>query len=600
MPYEQFADCLTQSAAISPNIIMELSTGLDIRSTTCDHNKYLIRITPQAMQENAVISMKIPLASGTSFFRLGQRRTEILPPNWSGNEENVSAADGAAIGCLLDSADRCVFAYACSAIQDMRVQYGAIAGTPIFVVIVEIAKMSQPIELLLIDSKEPLDQCMRFLSRWMIGGRDPYPIPEIARNPIFSTWYAFLQDVNEVELSPQLERIKSIGCSCIFLDDGWQDKGDGTEYGLGRWQPNLQHFPNLRSTIAHYSSQGISTVLWIAPLLIGKHSDAYAKFNHYDLISGEGFLSHTFILDPRRATIREYITNLLSATIQSYGAAGLKVDFIEQARAYQGKPLPNPEDNDIDDVSGAVMALFKQISESFQTNGIKTPLIECRQPYTTPLLAPYSNVVRVHDCPADAISNRVRIIDERLTAAGRVVHSDMLMWDTETSIQACAEQIMSVFFSVPQISVRPDLLNGAQTKVCSHLLSLWKANRDTILSEEFHPHAQELNYPLVTSYRGDKQITGLYMTGIIVDIDLERTSEIVVLNSTYSHKIYVRVHPRNTPSRLFAKAYQPDGTLDSYIPRNVSCRKEEDCRILDFSVPPFGTLKITTTKFRDK
>ena len=57
--------------------------------------------------------------------------------------------------------------------------------------------------------------------------------------------------------------------------------------------------------------------------------------------------------------------------------------------------------------------MLERIKTMLIENCGQVPVVEFRQPYSSPVIAPYSNIVRASDCPADALTNRIRTIDER-------------------------------------------------------------------------------------------------------------------------------------------------------------------------------------------
>jgi alpha-galactosidase len=70
-----------------------------------------------------------------------------------------------------------------------------------------------------------------------------------------------------------------------------------------------------------------------------------------------------------------------------------------------------------------------------------------------PYMRKYGNLFRVGDCPNNAITNRVGVMDLRLLSGKTAVHSDMIMWSTEDTTENAALQLINVLFGVPQFSM---------------------------------------------------------------------------------------------------------------------------------------------------
>ena len=185
--------------------------------------------------------------------------------------------------------------------------------------------------------------------------------------------------------------------------------------------------------------------------------------------------------------------------------------------------------------------MLEQVRSALVETCEQTPIVEFRQPYSSPAIAPYSNVVRASDCPADATTNRIRIVDERMVAVNRVVHGDMLLWDTAAGAQACAEQLLSSFFAVPQISVEPTAMAAEQFETCRFLLDLWKRYREVILRGTLRPVSVTGGYPLIHAYREDIQLSAVYAPGLIVTADTAEVTRIVVLNVSHEDSVTLRI-----------------------------------------------------------
>ena len=509
-----------------------------------DDDRHVFECRASKPGEKAVIAISRPLGNISMFWKVGMRSGEPpMPADWSGKIP-VSLANSAPMGCLLDGSDRNVLSYAYSFAEgEVDMRYGVDEEHALFTIVLEIERMPTGSRLLLIEGNERIEDVVKELATWIDPGRDSFPVAVEAAEPVFSTWYAYLQRVSELDLAEQTKKIADLGCKSVFIDDGWQEFGHGRGYeGCGDWIADASKFPDMAATVKRFRQAGLSTVLWIAPLLLGRQSNIFPELAKYAPIYNGDFGSHYYVLDPRRRTVRDHITSVCHRLVGDYGISGLKIDFLDTARVYQGVALENPEPGDIADVGEAMRLMLDQIRSTLIDTCEQTPIVEFRQPYSSPAIAPYSNVVRASDCPSDCVTNRIRIIDERMLAVNRIVHGDMLLWDTsDPSPTACAEQLMGSFFGVPQISVRPMEMSSEQFDTCRFLLRVWGKYRDVILNGRLHPVSVSGGYPLIHMYRDDIQLSGVYGPNLIVDVDYSVVRRIVVLNASHEDSITLRI-----------------------------------------------------------
>ena len=68
--------------------------------------------------------------------------------------------------------------------------------------------------------------------------------PDAAFDPLYSTWYAYLLDVNAGELEKEALLAAALGMKTMILDDGWQKVDSRAFYSAtGDWLPVASRFP---------------------------------------------------------------------------------------------------------------------------------------------------------------------------------------------------------------------------------------------------------------------------------------------------------------------------------------------------------------------
>lgn len=493
------------------------------------------------------IVLEAPLGNATAFWHPGFDPGECLPADWKGRE-GFSAVRSAPIGVLCEANGQSDFAFAFDCLtQEGELEFGASEEAKTFVVRLGIsgglAAARSVVRLAVITPKIGYEQAIRELSVILHDGITGKASSDIALEPVYSTWYAYSQQITHEIIMGNAGPARGIGCKSVFIDDGWQKFGDGRWYaGCGDWVPDTAKFPNLRGTVAELSDAGLETVMWVAPFLVGEQSAAYAALAPYATHYAEGL--RTWVLDPRHREVREHLVAVCTRLMVDYALDGLKIDFLNNVMSYAG----TPSTGDVADVGDAMTLVLREISDAVDA-ARPGALIEFRQPYISPAVAPFADVIRANDCPADADQNRRSTLNLRMLAIDQTVHSDPVMWDPTAPVETVSRQLLNIFFSVPQISMPLDLLPEAHTVRATELLAEWRSLREVLLGGELRVGLPNEGYPVVSARLGSTLVVAAYQPRQL-ELDLEGISELVILNSTGSQALpYAGAATRSGTSR---------------------------------------------------
>ncbi len=355
----------------------------------------------------------------------------------------------------------------------------------------------------------------------------PAEIPDAARNPLYSFWYSFHQATIAKDVEDECARAKELGIDTVIVDDGWQTEDGSRGYGYcGDWEPAAGKIPDMKAHVANVHKLGMKYVLWFSVPFVGFHSKHWEKFKDKMLCLRED--QSTGILDPRYPDVRQYLIDTYVHALKEWDLDGFKLDFFCDFKA-DPVPAPTPE-MDYVLVEPAVIRLMNDIIKAL--NAVKPGLlIELRQAYIGPVMRTFGNMFRVGDCPDDALSNRVGVIDLRLLSGSTPVHSDMLMWHKDEKPEAAALQILSVIFSVVQISVKLSDISEQHRKLLCFWLEFIKSHRDLLLDTPLEVESPQHFYPVVKARKDGRAVIAVYDSRHIVKID-ERMNEIWLLNAT--------------------------------------------------------------------
>ena len=241
------------------------------------------------------------------------------------------------------------------------------------------------------------------------------------------------------------------------------------------------------------------------------------------------------VLDPRYPEVREYLTDIYEKAVKEWDIDGLKLDFINNMQLTEASSAP---DNNMDYVSleDAICALLAEIKE--RLTALKSDiLIEFRQPYTGPVMRRYGNMLRVADCPQDAVKNRAGVVDLRLLAHKTAVHSDMLMWNYDDTPESAALQLINAIFSVPQVSVLIEKLCEEQRKMLEFYLRFWKENKHCLIDGKLSAENPESCYSLITSEIENKIIAASYIKNVM---NIKKAyNEIIFINGSWDDELFI-------------------------------------------------------------
>lgn len=392
---------------------------------------------------------------------------------------------------------------------------------------------------LLIDTREsPYYEALDHVQHWWrsMPGCAPRAVPQRARLPMYSTWYSFHQNVEPAAVLEQCRIARELGCEAVIVDDGWQTSDDRRGYAYsGDWEP--RRIPEMRRFVDDVHDLGMQFMLWYALPFVGIHTRAYERFQGKLLTQLESL--HAGVLDPRYPEVREYLVSTLERAMLDWGLDGFKIDFVDE---FAMRGLHPPELKPGMDFLSVPEAAHHLLETAFdRLLAIRSDLmVEFRQEYIGPMMRRFGNMFRAGDCPNDALTNRLRTLDIRLLCGETACHSDMFMWHPGDSVESAALQVLSVLFSVPQVSVRLDRLPAAHREMLRFWLGFWRAHRDVLLDGKLEPMHPEAMYPAVTARTGHKCVVALY-ADMVAQPGLNVPAQLFLVNATAGSRVVLQL-----------------------------------------------------------
>lgn len=367
-------------------------------------------------------------------------------------------------------------------------------------------------------------------------GITPMEVPDVAKRPMYSSWYSYHQIIHADELEKECTLAQKIGFHSIIVDDGWQtgDQNRGYAY-CGDWDVCCEKIPNMNEHVAGIHDLGMNYLLWFSVPFVGKKSHNWERFCNKMLYYDDDLQAG--VLDPRYPDVREFLVETYRNAVINYNLDGLKLDFVDQFVEKEGMP-PYNSNMDYTSLQDAVDRLMKTVAGTLKKINPDI-MLEFRQYYIGPNIRQYGNIFRVDDCPGSAIRNRVGIIDLRLLSGCGAVHSDMLMWHTEEAPEEIAIQMISCLFGTVQVSVLLENLSDKQRETVSFWVHFMDSNRQLLLDTPIQAMEPHNLYPEVRVEGSGECLTALYSQKRITEYIPDK--RLTIVNGTKDSAVHIKI-----------------------------------------------------------
>lgn len=363
----------------------------------------------------------------------------------------------------------------------------------------------------------------------------PSHTPELAKVPVYSTWYNFHQDLDTTILLEECIKAKDIGCELIILDDGWQtnDNNRGYDY-TGDWRS--ERIPAMADFVKEVHATGMKIALWYSVPFCGKHSEAYKRFKGKFLTEEHRWAP---VFDPRYPEVRAYLIDLYKNALIDWNLDGFKLDFIDEFKTYKNTELTMENGRDFSSVNEAVDRLMTDVINTLQT--IKPDcVIEFRQKYVGPAMRKYGNMFRAFDCPGDAVMNRIRIADLRMMSGTTATHADMFTYHPDEALEQKSLQLINSLFGVPQLSIKLFEATPEETNMLRFYTQYWNENKRTLLEGNITPYNPLSNYPIIKAVSSELTVIGVYDKQVVPF--KEDTIKVDIINGCLGNGVVLESH----------------------------------------------------------
>ncbi len=369
------------------------------------------------------------------------------------------------------------------------------------------------------------EDAIRKVTAWWEKKYQPMNVPAEAQQPLYSCWYSFHQQTIASEIEEECERAEGMGMKVVIVDDGWQTGDNNRGYAYcGDWQICEEKIPDMRAHVAKVHDIGMKYMLWYSVPFIGRYSEAAKLFEGKTL----AYLDHmgAYTVDPRYPEVREYLIGIYVKALKEWDLDGFKLDFIDSFNMEKDTPAFR-EGMDYSVLEDAVRALMIGVRDAL--TAIKPDiLIEFRQTYIGPAMREFGNMLRVGDCPNTTSTNRIGMVDLRLTSGNTAVHSDMLMWNSDDKVENAVMQIQNVLFCTVQVSVRLDKVHPDHVKAVRFWTQFMQDELDILQNAPIYAESPQMLYPVVYTKKDGRAVIASYAPAQVVKVDGDVTEGYVI------------------------------------------------------------------------
>ena len=479
-------------------------------------------------------------------------RCQLWPVEWGGSWNESELAFRAPVAAAYNEQDGNKATVACSeALRRVRYRLAVdsvkcrLNGNFEFFTVPEAPMREYEVKILLDRRDVFWGDAVREASEWIsrTANLNPADVPDAAFDPLYSSWYAFWQDVHAPVIEKEAALAAQLGMKTAILDDGWQKEKSRTYYSAtGDWMPVASRFPDMKAHVAAVHKAGLKYMLWLSVPYVGDESAAWGRFKDKCLFITKDGVGR---LDPRFPEVREYLIGTYERVVGEWGFDGVKLDFIDEFNL-RGKTDPaiaqDYAGRDIRSLPEAVDRLMKDVVVHLKAIRPDV-LIEFRQQYMGPAVRQYGNMIRATDCPADLAANRRRVADLRLTSGATAVHSDMLVWSADETPENAARSVLSAIFGVVQYSMVLQTVPEPHREMMRHWISFSQQHKRALLKGGFRPHHPEQQYPWIEAWDGEEHVVAAYSENLVLPVAVAGKT-VYALNASQSPSLVLDVKGR--------------------------------------------------------
>jgi len=310
------------------------------------------------------------------------------------------------------------------------------------------------------------------------------PIGQWAFNPMWHSWYAHADKIDEPQIRDDARRARELGATTIELDAGWNMPRE-VKYGFvneGDYVFDSGRFPDAKGMIDAMHAAGQRVILHVAPLVMGRNSKAWAKMKDCMIVVNGKPDGH---MDPRLKKVHDYLLASWEYMFTEYGIDGLWYDFL------QIPPRADPPAAGREVVSPDLHIAYTQLMQALYHKALAlnpNAVIILRRASANLNAKTFCTHVWPMDTPQDYNMNRRDIVYMKTFGPGVLTHACCTSWAISESDVNVARQMASIVLAgVPAFSVKLAESPASHNAIVKAWLSFYEQNKRDLVCDQMVP-----------------------------------------------------------------------------------------------------------------
>lgn len=386
----------------------------------------------------------------------------------------------------------------------------------------------------------------------------PADAGEWALNPMWHSWYAHGDLIDEAQIRDDARRAHDLGVKTIEIDAGWNIP-PGIPYAFeneGDYKFDPQRFPDPLEMIESMHSSGQRLVLHVAPLLMGKNAKAWEKMKDCMISVGGVADPH---LDPRLKKVHDYLLDAWEQLFTKYKVDGLWYDFLEIP---DNADAPKPGMDIISaDLNTAYTLLLQELYR--KATGLNpNAVIILRRPSANLNAKTYCTHLWPMDTPQDYNMNRRDVIYLKTLGPGVLTHACCTSWPiSESSVNVARQMASIVMAGVPAFSVKLAESPAEHDAIIKAWLGFYESSRQDLVNGEMTPLLPTPPSAAIRIENGKQAFFGFFeaLPGL-TQVSSKEINKITIINA-FSNRTVTRLE--KVEGEWLAKVYGQDWKLVS-------------------------------------
>lgn len=217
----------------------------------------LINQLTQGTPETLRVQLRLPSCGAFSIWNPSCGFNRALWPEWKKNHYDSRISVGAPVQTVIGMDGKNILTVAVADVKT-PIQIGTGISEQDAALCCDITFFTLPMApfdryetTLRIDTRSiAYEQSVKAVGTWWEEFYNKADVPEIARMPVYSTWYSFHQAFTPDEIEEQCRMAKDMGMESIIVDDGWQTEDSSLGYAYcGDWEPADSKVGDIRAAL---------------------------------------------------------------------------------------------------------------------------------------------------------------------------------------------------------------------------------------------------------------------------------------------------------------------------------------------------------------